>query len=165
MSHDFEGQKKSITNPLQVQKAKPALNPALSFLSIPIGATPAVQNLLSSPFYCIYSQKEERKEQLMVKRTKVEDQSCLTTSSSPLPAHTSTPWCPSTSCPAPLGYIKQLDKPGDRVGFRPASGNAPFWITLAEDVAREEVDGSGKARRGDHLVFRSNNSCDCGRLS
>jgi hypothetical protein len=46
---------------------------------------------------------------------------------------------------APLGYVKQLDNPGQAVGFGPGKGDAPFWIT-----AKEDAKGSGI-----HLAFRA----------
>ncbi|KAE9364725.1 putative lactoylglutathione lyase [Stipitochalara longipes BDJ] len=53
---------------------------------------------------------------------------------------------------APIGFTKQLDKPGYRVGFGPAPGNAPFWITVASE---DQLDSQGKAGRGVHLAFRA----------
>ena len=46
---------------------------------------------------------------------------------------------------APLGYAKQMEFPGQAVGFGPSEGEAPFWI-----AAKEDEKGVGM-----HLAFRA----------
>ena len=84
---------------------------------------------------------------------------------------------------APLGYTKQVDYPGQAVGFGPRKGEAPFWIAVARDsgdsgdakqdakqdakgggVKGEGVKGEGGMGMGMHLAFKAKDHEAVGRF-